>query len=376
MRLAQFITASSGTIIAEWEEFAQTCVPAASGMDLEQRRDHIAGMLKAIALDLATPQTTHEQAEKSKGREQHTDLTGETAANAHGNARAATGYTPVQMVSEFRALRASVLKLWSQTQSEFHPADIDDVFRFNEAIDQALAESTERFAHEVDRSKDLFLGVLGHDLRDPLEAILAAATAMTKEDPDGRHSHAASSILTSGQRMDGTLDALLDFTQSRLGTGIPVVLAPTDMAALCKTAVDAFTALHPGCVVHFKATGALKGNWDSERISQALSNLISHAHQHALGNAAIEVAAHGEPVGVLLTVHYKGPVIARQALQDLFNPFPAPAPSRAKPSPSKGLGLYLAQAIVTAHHGTIHVASTEPRTTFTVRLPRTGGASL
>ena len=375
MRLAQFITASSGSIIAEWEDFARTCVPAASGMDLVQRRDHIAGMLKAIAIDLATPQTTREQAEKSKGRDD-ADLGGNTAANAHGTDRAATGYTLVQMVSEFRALRASVLKLWSQTKREFGPADIDDLFRFNEAIDQALAESSARYAHDVERSQDLFLGVLGHDLLDPLEAILSMATKMTKDGPGGTHAEAASSILKSAQRMDGTLHSLLDFTRSRLGTGIPIALAPTDIAAVCKSAVDAFTALHPRCVVHFNAVGAVKGEWDGERIAQALSNLMTHALRHGQTNTEIEVAVQGEPVGVLLTVHYKGPVITRRELQDVFNPFQPPSLPHGKQAQSKGLGLYLTQAIVTAHQGTIHVASTEARTTFTVRLPRTNALAL
>ncbi|MDB4992732.1 MAG: ATP-binding region ATPase domain protein [Myxococcaceae bacterium] len=368
MRLAQFIMAASGSIIAEWEEFARTCEPAASGMDLPQRRDDIAGMLKAIALDLGTSQTTHEQTEKSKGRDD-ADRDSNTAATAHGTARAATGYTPVQMVSEFRALRASVLKLWSQTQSEFKPTDVADVFRFNEAIDQALAESTARYAYDVDRSKALFLSMLGHDLRDPLDAILSAAATITKAGTDGVHSTEASSILSSGQRMEATLHALEDFTQSRLGGGILVFRAPTDMTLLCRRAADAFTAAHPGRDVHVEAAGTLKGEWDGGRIAELLSNLIAHAHQHARPNTAIEVAADREPVGVVLTVHYKGPTIARRDLQDIFNPFPPPASAHAAPGQSKGLGLYLAQAIVTAHHGTIHVASTEARTTFTVRLP-------
>lgn len=112
MRLAQFITANSQRVISEWEEFARCCLPAAKMMDIAQRRDHVAAMLKAVALDLDTPQTKREQAEKSKGNDDaHVDAN--PAANAHGTDRAATGYTPVQMVAEFRALRASVLRLWS-----------------------------------------------------------------------------------------------------------------------------------------------------------------------------------------------------------------------------------------------------------------------
>jgi signal transduction histidine kinase len=369
VRIAQFITANSKRIVSEWAEFARTCDPA---MDLEQRRDHVEGMLKAIAIDLGTPQTKGEQREKAKGHEDaHVDS--DTAATAHGTDRAAIGYTPVEMVSEFRALRASVLRLWSEAQTEFDRASVDDVTRFNEAIDQLLAESITRYAQDVDSSKDLFIGVLGHDLRNPLGAIMMSATVMmTQEGPDWPHLKTVSRILRSGTRMDEIIGDLLDFTRTRLGSGIPVVRAEMDMETVCRQTVDEITAFHPGCVVHFEASGPLRGEWDTGRIGQALSNLVGNACQHGLENAPIEVTLRGEPDQVVLTVHNKGPVIAKRDLQDIFNPFRQLDPGRAKsknPS-SLGLGLYIVQAIVTAHQGTIDVESTERGTTFMVRLPR------
>ena len=125
MTLAQFITASTKQIVSDWEEFARTCVPS---MDLKQRCDHVEGMLKAIALDLDTPQTKQQQAKKSKGKDDgHVDS--HTAATSHGIDRAATGYSPAQMVAEFRALRASVLRLWAEAQNEFSQANIQEVSR-------------------------------------------------------------------------------------------------------------------------------------------------------------------------------------------------------------------------------------------------------
>jgi hypothetical protein len=112
MRLAQFITANSKRIIAEWEEFARLDLAAASQLDLDQRRDHVEGMLKTIAGDLDAPQTKRQQASKSKGRDD-AHVESHTAANAHGTDRAATGFSPVDVISEFRALRASVLRLGS-----------------------------------------------------------------------------------------------------------------------------------------------------------------------------------------------------------------------------------------------------------------------
>jgi len=369
MRLAQFMAANSKRITSEWEEFARTCDP---GLNLVQRRDHVEGMLRAIALDLETPQTKGEQKEKSKGHDDAT-VDSNTAANAHGTDRAALGYTPAEIMSEFRALRASVLRLWSEGQSEFDRSSLEEVTRFNEAIDQILAESMTRYAEDVDRSKELFLGVLGHDLRNPLGAIMMSATAMmTQEGPDWPHLKTVSRIVRSGTRMNEIIGDLLDFTRTRLGDGIPVVREDMDMETICRQTVDEITAFHPDCIVEFEATGQLRGQWDKGRIGQALSNLVGNAYQHGMENLPIEVIVRGEPDRVVLTVHNEGPVIPTSKLQDIFNPFLQIDAGRAKskdPS-SLGLGLYIVQAIATAHQGTIEVVSTQRGTTFTMQLPR------
>lgn len=369
MKLAQFIAASSKRITSDWEEFARACDP---GMNLVQRRDHVEGMLKAIALDLDTPQTKGEQEEKSKGNDD-ADVDSNTAANAHGTDRAALGYTPAQMMSEFRALRASVLRLWSEAESEFDRSSLEDVTRFNEAIDQVLAESMTRYAQDVDHSKELFLGVLGHDLRNPLGAIMMSATVMmTQEGPDWPHLKTVSRIVRSGTRMNEIIGDLLDFTRTRLGAGIPVVREDMDMEMICRQTVDEITAFHPGCIVHFDASGQLRGQWDKGRIGQALSNLVGNAYQHGAENVPIEVTVRGESDRVVVTVHNKGSLIPKTLLKDIFNPFRQLDPGRAKSKgvSSLGLGLYIVQAIVTAHQGTIDVESTERGTTFTMRLPR------
>ncbi|HEY6561625.1 MAG TPA: HAMP domain-containing sensor histidine kinase [Polyangiaceae bacterium] len=369
VRLAEFIVASRKQIVSEWEQFARTCV---SGMELEERRDHVEEMLKAIALDLDTLQTKHEQAEKSKGRDdEHVDT--RSAATSHGTDRAASGYTQAKMVAEFRALRASVLRLWAEAQDEFNRENLQEVTRFNESIDQLLAESIARYAQEVERSKELFLGVLGHDLRNPLGAIMMSASLMiSREGPDWLHLKTASRMLSSGTRMLAMIDDLLDFTRSRLGTGIPVVRADMDMETTCRQTVDEIIAFHPRCIVHFEASGELRGQWDSGRIGQALSNVVGNAFQHGSADVPVEVSVRGEAASVVLTVHNKGPAIAKNELLDIFNPFRQleTAGTKKRNLRSAGLGLYIAQAIVTAHQGTIDVESSENGTTFTVRLPR------
>ena len=368
MKLSQFITESCDRIIAEWEVFARSCLPAANTMDLDQRRDHVAGMLKAISKDLETPQTKREQSEKAIGNDDaHVDS--HTASNSHGTDRAASGYTVGQMVSEFRALRASVLRLWAEAQNDFDRASLVEVTRFNEAVDQILAESIAKYAQDVDRVKDLFLGVLGHDLRNPLGAIMMSATViMAHEGPEWEHSKTAARILTSGTRMEGLIGDLLDFTRARMGAGIPIAPTEVDLEAECRKTVDEIAAFHPTCNVSFQATGELRGSWDGARVAQALSNLLGNAVQHGTSHGRIAVTLRGEAERVVLSVHNEGRPIPKRHLQDIFDPFRQLEPGHAKTN--VGLGLYIVQSIVVAHRGTVDVKSSADGTTFTIRLPR------
>ena len=166
---------------------------------------------------------------------------------------------------------------------------------------------------------------------------------------------------------------LLDFTRSRLGSGIPIVRARMDMAKVARDAVDEMAAAHPESVVAFRAFGDLWGEWDAARISQLLANLLGNAVQHGAAKSTISVTANGETKEVVLRVHNRGPVIPKSDLHGLFSPLKRLKSGDAPPrdSNSLGLGLYIVERIVTAHGGTVDVSSSEDAgTTFTVHLPR------
>lgn len=371
LKLSKFILSHLEPIAAAWVEFAGGYV-FDGVLDLDERRDHVIGILEAIARDLDTPQSEAVQARKSKGGEDAAPGD-DTAASAHGSDRAATGFTPAQMVAEFRALRASVLHLWSEEQSEFSRQSIEDMTRFNEAIDQALAESITHFTEGVDRSKELLLGVLGHDLRNPLGAIRMSTTLMmAKEGPAWVHARNATRILTGVTRMDELISDLLDFTRSRLGGGIPVVPERMDLGLIAQQTVDEIGAFRGDCVLHLEVSGDLCGRWDGARLAQALSNLVGNACQHGSRGAPVTVVVRGDADDVVMAVHNEGPSIPVARRKDIFDPFSQLAPSGAAPSDTSsiGLGLYIVRAIVDAHHGIIEVASSRQGTTFTVRLPR------
>ena len=188
MRLSEFMLSHREEILSEWVAFARSCLPTANGMDLAMLRDHASEMLDTIAADLDTPQTKLEQVDKAEGKSdaEPDSEAPDTAAQSHGAARAECGFTVEHMVSEYRALRATVIRLWIEATGELTRKDLDDLVRFNEAIDQALAESTSRFTQDLDHSKEMFLAMLGHDLRTPLGAIIGSAHIMvnTKDLPE------------------------------------------------------------------------------------------------------------------------------------------------------------------------------------------------
>ena len=175
MRLADFIKRDMEPILAQWEAFAATLMPAAGSMAPADLRDHARQILDAVVKDISSPQTKEEQREKSLGRAPRLIEAPETAAQTHALLRARRGFDINQLAAEYRALRASVLRLWIDDCRPDVP-DLNDMVRFNEAIDQAIAESVGFFNDQVEQSRNLFLGMLGHDLRSPLQTIQSTAS--------------------------------------------------------------------------------------------------------------------------------------------------------------------------------------------------------
>ncbi len=374
MRLADFIECNSEPILADWVAFARTCGPVGACMELDALRDHALDMLKAIVADLRTPQTKLEQSDKSKGNAEHDEGEPETAAEVHGAGRAGSGFTVGEMLAEYRALRASVIRLWTASNGTLTGAEIEDLMRFNEAIDQSTAESVSRYTEDIEHSKEMFLAILGHDLRSPLNAIIMASQFMIEtEELNEPHLTLTTRILGSGKRMNQLVDDLTDFTRSRLGSGLPIVRRDMDMAKEAKQIVDEISAGSPGSVIKLNTSGELRGNWDCPRISQVLANLVGNAVQHGSAGTPISLTVRGESTEVVLQVHNRGVCIPAAARAEIFSPFKRLQATDAPASHSRslGLGLYIAERIVTAHGGTIGVDSSDDAGTFfTVRLPR------
>lgn len=371
MRLADFIAANIEPILVEWVAFAKSRDPSGA-MDSEALRDHARDMLTVIVADLRAPQSERARSAKSKGHAPENAGT-DTAAEVHGAGRAKSGFSVGDMVSEYRALRASVIRLWTRTCGALAGEALDDLVRFDEAIDQALAESLTRYTEDIEQSRELFLAILGHDLRTPLGAVITSGQFMLDaQELEDQSRTLTAGIVRSARRMNAMVDDLLDFTRIRLGSGVPLVRVDTDMAAVARDAVDEAAAAHPGRVIEFAPSGDLTGCWDAARVDQVLSNLLGNAVQHGDPAAPIRVTVGGEGKNVVLKVHNRGATIPAGDLAGLFNPLKRLQSGAAGAGAANlGLGLYIVEQIVSAHGGTIEVASgPDAGTSFTVCLPR------
>ncbi len=371
-RLPHFIKENVEPIVSEWEGFARTLAPSSAGMTPLALRDHIHQILAFVASDMESSQTGEQQEEKSHGDKRQGQPV--TAAQTHAALRFAGGFDIGQMTSEYRALRASILKLWSNTGPAFDAEDIGDMTRFNEAIDQELAESTNFYTAKVSQSRDLVIGVLGHDLRGPLQAItLSTELAMHMGPLNDRQTMLTKKVLESATRMNDLINTLLDVTRTRFGAGLPVVRALMNMGFVAEQVVDEIRVVNPHRTIDLSISGGMMGEWDKARIGQVFSNLLNNAIQYGFQDSPVRVGIKGEPKAVTLTVGNDGVAISPDKIDTIFDPLTRILSDENSPPSSKnlGLGLYITKEVVVAHGGTIDVTSSETEgTVFTARLPR------
>ncbi|MDQ3025419.1 MAG: HAMP domain-containing histidine kinase [Pseudomonadota bacterium] len=372
--MPSFIIQNLEEILVEWESFARTVSPAASTMDSLALLDHAKQMLEAIAQDITTSQTDKQQAQKSKGLGPIFHGAA-TAAASHGILRHAVGFDLQQLVAEFRALRATVLRLWIAKESYGDPESAYEMARFNEAVDQALAESVESYSKELSKSRDTFLGILGHDLRSPLSALANALHLLSQPRTDPT---IAAEAIEVGRRsvaaMAAMIGDLLEYTRTRLGRGIPVAPTSANLETVCKEAISEIAVVYPQTAFRFESGGTLDGTFDSARIRQLVSNLLNNAVHHGKRGAPVSMIARGEGDTLRVQVSNQGVPLSPEVLQVIFDPLvqiPAVASDPKHPSTNLGLGLFIAREIAIAHGGTIAAESSSGAgTTFSVKLPR------
>jgi signal transduction histidine kinase/CheY-like chemotaxis protein len=380
LKLSVFILGNIELILQDWEGFARTMSPAASPMSSKELRNHASVMLESIAKDLCTSQSKKEELVKSLGNEPRTSQT--AAGEEHGQSRMLADFTIEQLVSEYRALRSSVLRLWNEANGEPKASDIDDIIRFNEAIDQLLASSVMMFAKATreaveaeKKRKDNFLAMLAHELRNPLSPISAAATLLKMSNSNEKIINNASNIIARQvSHMATLIDDLLDVSRVTRGS----IELKSEMIDLRHVIDDAVEQVLPQVHAHghvltvsdMSRPVIIEG--DKKRLVQVFANILTNAAKYTPenGNIALRLDITGENVEV--TIEDNGIGMAPDFMPHVFDLFAQAERSSDRSAGGLGLGLALAKSLIELHSGKLTCFSdgVSKGSQFTVQLPK------
>jgi signal transduction histidine kinase len=324
-----------------------------AALDLLLRHD-----VALALLDVQMPEMDgFELAELMRGSERtrHVPIIFVTAA-AHDQHRMFKGYETGAVDFLYKPIDPYILK---------NKADVFfQLYRQKQQLVHELHDRTETL-----RLNEMFTAVLGHDLRNPLNAILTAAQLLEHRSEDPSVKKTAARMLSSAKRMSRMIEDMLDLARARLAGGIPLKREPADFGALVHRVVQEHQAAFPDRKIELRAEGDVTGEWDADRLAQVASNLIGNALQHGHPSCAVEVRLESSPGDtVVFSVANEG-CIPPEVLPHLFDPFRGGGRSAVR-NEGLGLGLYIVQQIVLAHQGRIDVESGETRTTFRVSIPR------
>ncbi|MEI9949833.1 MAG: ATP-binding protein [Pseudomonadota bacterium] len=245
----------------------------------------------------------------------------------------------------------------------------------SEGMTAAIATIAGQIAIAVDRDaserfRELFIGILGHDLRNPLNAVLMAQHLLMETAADAERP-LLTRLGSSAKRMERMIAQLLDFTRARSGGGIALLRESADLAAICAQAVDELKTANPERQIRMTVAGDARGLWDTDRMAQVFSNLIANAVTYGSRETAVEISLAATPAEVVCTVRNFGQPIPADLMPYLFDPFRRARHAKAAAAQGLGLGLFICQQIVAAHGGTTVVESTRSEgSVFTVTLPK------
>lgn len=271
-------------------------------------------------------------------------------------------------------------------QREANEKLVLEALRAHEAADDAL-DAQQCAVEESDELKVLALelrtvaefrerliGIIGHDLRNPLNTMVMAAGllisrgSLTEED-----ARLTSRIVVSGHRMSRMIGQLVEFTRARLGAGFNLALAPRDLGEICKDIADELRISTSADVRH-SSEGDVSGTWDADRLAEVVSNIAGNAVDHATRGTSILIHTRDDGGEVVAEITNHGAEIPADLIPSIFTAFGRAGPQSSATADHLGLGLYIASEIVRAHGGTLGVRSSDGTTTFTMRLPRVAKA--
>lgn len=341
--LATFLRSERDAIIAEWLVRVRA-LPAAEGMPEPVLLDNIPQILDELAEALERADADHQALD--------------ALPSHHALARYRVGFDVRSVVAEYQLLRRVILE---------RLAAATETLQLHDALDRAIADAVDHFAAERDRAQEIFVGILGHDLRNPLGAIQMAAAQLSR--PEVRLEASARRLVgrisNSTARIRRLIEDLLDVTRSRIGGGLPMMPRPMDLREVVTDVVDEFHEAYPDRDVQVESDGPLRGTWDPDRLAQVVSNLVANALEH--GTDPVVVSTAREDDAVVLEVRNRGRLFDDEMLHtfDVLASLSAARHGRR----GLGLGLYIVREVVRAHGGQMSAESAGDDTTFRIRLP-------
>jgi sigma-B regulation protein RsbU (phosphoserine phosphatase) len=248
-----------------------------------------------------------------------------------------------------------------------------DEWLLSAIADQAAVALEKTNLDEIGEFREQLIGIVGHDLRNPLTTIQMAAQLLLQCEGLGAKETELTRKITRGALLATRLiDQLLDLTRSRLGGGIPIDPRRSDLNEVCRQVIGETELMHPDRPLRVQVQGDVIGMWDRDRLYQLLANLVGNAVHHGEPRSSIDLRIDGGETEVVIEVANRGEPIPAAMLPSIFDAFR----KGRKAHPSRGhgglgLGLFIARQIVRSHGGSIAVTSSESDgTAFRVRLPR------
>ncbi len=353
MAIADEIRAHKADIAARYERIVLQEVPILQTLNRATLIDHLPEFLNGLADWM--------EGNNARAREGFTML-----AEGHALERLNVGIALDMLTTEYAVLRRVIIE---ELVTHLPVAEVvAAVVSLNDGIDRAIFEAVQRYAVSRDEIRERFIGILAHDLRDPLAAVRISAEMLLESHLQHPQRELVAKIDRGAARIGRMIDDVLDFARTRLGEGIPVNLVLTDLGDIAAAAVAESNTAAPRRQTRFERSGDLRGRWDADRVRQALANLLANARHYGTGEIVLRCWESSDHQRVFTSVTNEGKPIPERMLQRIFDPFERGTTAQRR---GLGLGLFIVQQIALAHGADCHVTSNEREgTTFMIAWPR------
>lgn len=347
--VAEYIRSHKQAILDSWRREIERELTELASLSKPALIDHLPEFLDGLALWV-------------EGDTRAARVGFEALADGHAIQRLGFGVDLRTLTREYGVLRSTMLRELLALED----ASREALIRLNEGLDEAMRESVRRYAETRDHTRDLFIAILAHDLRNPLNAVALSAGALQLSPGTPAAKKSADLIATTTERMGRMVSDLMDLARGHLGGGIVVNLGPEDLGALTRHAVGELQIAHPQRRIELATSGDLRGAFDRTRIEQAMSNLIGNAIQHGEDPIEINVEEAPDRRALVTRVSSRGRTISTTELASFFDPFR----QARRTNEGLGLGLYIVGQIALGHGARVDTSSQDGVTTFTVTWPR------